>query len=218
MNPLIKEKLCTYTPVYENIYEFKTQVWRDTCFNAKALFPEERLGGYRCPGYCVVFCGCPFLGPAHFTQLREMLPIAGLYRVPLQTVPSAASSFLAKLKVPPWERDCIQWLALIWVKCMCPLLQFGTVMKGNPSFRAPQGWLQPLLQPATTWQPVFCFILLLSSPPRCFWEYFPITCTQVSLRVYMLGILSLQQWAIHYWLVEGRWVFFSLFCLLLKLE
>ena len=86
-------------PVYENIYEFQ----------------NTGLEGYmfKCHGCCfwgeirrvgMVFCGCPFLGPAHFTQLREMLPTAGSYRVPLQTLPSAARSDLAEPKFLPGDR------------------------------------------------------------------------------------------------------------------
>lgn len=210
--------ICLCMKIYMNS---KTQVWRDTCFNVKAFVSGERLGGYGCLGYCVVFCGCPFLGPAHFTQLREMLPIAGLYRVPLQTVPSAARSYLAKPKFLPGDRLPPMTGSYV-VKCMCPLLQFGTVMKGNPSFRAPLRDGCNLCCNLQLLGNLFSlgFILLLSSPPRCFWEYFPITCTQVSFRVYILGYSAYNngQYIIDWWRVGGFFFFSSHFALLLKLE
>ena len=144
----------------------------------------------------MVFCRCPFSGPTHFTQLREMLPIAGLYRAPLQTLPSAACSYLAKPKFLPGDR-LYPMAGLYIVQCTCPLLQFGTVIKGNPSFRAPPRDCCNLccnLQLLGN----LSFLLASSCSSQMFLRVLPNNLHTNFLDSLYLGIPSLQHWAIHY--------------------
>lgn len=70
--------------------------------------------------------------------VARMLSADSLCRVPLQALPSAAYSCFAKWKPLPGDR-LNPMTGFMQYKGRSPLPQFGTVLKGHPNFRAPQG-------------------------------------------------------------------------------
>lgn len=132
---LLKQKHKRYLHIYfcMKIYihmNFKNR--RGTHLTVMVLFLGRAIGVQDCSGYYRVLSRCLSLEPGHFAQLPGMLCADSLDRVPLQALSSSACRCIAKFK--PLLGDRLNPMTgFMQYKCMSPLPQFGTVLKGHTS-------------------------------------------------------------------------------------